>query len=100
MGTFIVAEMSANHGGKIETALETVHAVKESGADAIKIQTYTADTITLNCDEPDFVVAPGGLWSGRKLHELYNEAYTPLGMASGHIRGSPEDWVAVFFYSF
>ena len=77
MGTFIVAEMSANHGGKIETALETVHAVKESGADAIKIQTYTADTITLNCDEPDFVVAPGGLWSGRKLHELYNEAYTP-----------------------
>lgn len=77
MGTFIVGEMSANHGGKIETALETVHAIKEAGADAIKIQTYTADTITLNCDTPDFMVASGSLWSGRKLYDLYQEAYTP-----------------------
>lgn len=77
MGTFIVGEMSANHGGKIEIALETIHALKIAGADAVKIQTYTADTITLDCENSDFMVAPGGLWSGRKLYDLYKEAYTP-----------------------
>ena len=56
MKTFVVAEMSGNHGGKLENAIKTVHAVKETGADAIKLQTYTADTITLNCDADDFVV--------------------------------------------
>ena len=74
--TFIVAELSANHGHKIDVALESVRAAKEAGADAIKIQTYTADTITLNCDKEDFKVK-GTLWNGRTLYDLYQEAYTP-----------------------
>ena len=74
--TFIVAELSANHGHKLEVALESVRAAKESGADAVKIQTYTADTITLNCDADDFKVK-GTLWDGRTLYDLYQEAYTP-----------------------
>ena len=74
--TFIVAELSANHGHKLDVALESVRAAKEAGADAIKIQTYTADTITLNCDADDFRVK-GTLWNGRTLYDLYQEAYTP-----------------------
>lgn len=74
--TFIVAELSANHGHKLEVALESVRAAKEAGADAVKIQTYTADTITLNCDSDDFKVK-GTLWDGRTLYDLYQEAYTP-----------------------
>ena len=74
--TFIVAELSANHGHKLEVALESVRAAKEAGADAVKIQTYTADTITLNCDADDFRVK-GTLWDGRTLYDLYQEAYTP-----------------------
>ena len=74
--TFIVAELSANHGHKLDVALESVRAAKEAGADAVKIQTYTADTITLNCDSDDFKVK-GTLWDGRTLYDLYKEAYTP-----------------------
>ena len=74
--TFIVAELSANHGHKLEVALESVRAAKEAGADAVKIQTYTADTITLNCNAEDFQVK-GTLWDGRTLYDLYQEAYTP-----------------------
>ena len=74
--TFIVAELSANHGHKLEVALESVRAAKEAGADAVKIQTYTADTITLNCDAEDFRVK-GTLWDSRTLYDLYQEAYTP-----------------------
>ena len=74
--TFIVAELSANHGHKLEVALESVRAAKEAGVDAVKIQTYTADTITLNCDADDFKVK-GTLWDGRTLYDLYQEAYTP-----------------------
>ena len=74
--SFIVAELSANHGHKLEVALESVRAAKEAGADAVKIQTYTADTITLNCDADDFKVK-GTLWDGRTLYDLYQEAYTP-----------------------
>lgn len=74
--TFIVAELSANHGHKLEVALESVRAAKEVGADAVKIQTYTADTITLNCNAEDFRVK-GTLWDGRTLYNLYQEAYTP-----------------------
>jgi len=74
--TFIVAELSANHGHKLEVALESVRAAKEAGADAVKIQTYTADTITLNCGADDFKVK-GTLWDGRTLYDLYQEAYTP-----------------------
>ena len=74
--TFIVAELSANHGHKLEVALESVRAAKEAGADAIKIQTYTSETMTLDCDKPDFVLGPG-LWEGDTFFQLYRKAYTP-----------------------
>lgn len=74
---FIVAELSANHGHQLETALASVRAAKEAGADAIKIQTYTADTITLDCEAADFIVGGGTLWDGQTLHSLYQQAYTP-----------------------
>lgn len=73
---FIVAELSANHGHKLELALESVRAAKEAGADAIKIQTYTADTLTINCDKPDFRLGKG-LWEGEIYYTLYQKAYTP-----------------------
>lgn len=73
---FIIAELSANHNGSIETAKETIRAAKRSGADAIKLQTYTADTMTIDCDNDDFII-DGTIWEGRKLYELYQEAYTP-----------------------
>jgi len=73
---YIIAEMSANHGGSIEQAYQLMAAAKDAGADAIKIQTYTADTITIDHDGPDFRIE-GGLWDGRTLYELYQEAHTP-----------------------
>jgi len=75
--TYIVAEMSANHGGSIDHALRVVREAKACGADAIKLQTYTADTLTIKSDAPAFRVGKGGLWSERVLHDLYGEAYTP-----------------------
>ena len=74
---FVIAELSANHNGSLATAIETIRAAKRSGADAIKFQTYTADTLTLDCDESDFVIKGGTIWDGKKLHDLYKEAYTP-----------------------
>ena len=76
-GTFIIAELSANHGGKIEIAKETIKAAKEIGANAIKLQTYTADTLTLDSDNEDFIIKGGTLWDNRKLYDLYQEAYLP-----------------------
>ena len=73
----IVAELSANHGGKIETAIETIKAAARAGADAIKLQTYTPDTITLDCDNEFFRIKAGTIWDGRILYDLYKEAYTP-----------------------
>lgn len=75
--TFIIAELSANHNGSLETALETIRAAKACGADAIKLQTYTADTMTLACDKEDFMIKGGTLWDGYNLHALYQKAYTP-----------------------
>lgn len=77
MKTFIIAELSANHNGSIETAMETIRAAKRSGADAIKLQTYTADTLTLNIDKDDFVIKSGSIWDGKTYYQLYQEAYTP-----------------------
>ena len=75
--TFIVAELSGNHNQDYNRALELVHAAKEAGADAIKLQTYTADTITIDCDDPIFQINEGTIWDGRTLYDLYQEAYTP-----------------------
>jgi len=75
--TFIIAELSANHGGSLDVCLETVRAAAATGADAIKLQTYTADTITLDSDSELFQIRQGTLWDGRTLHDLYAEAYTP-----------------------
>lgn len=75
--TIVVAEISANHGHDIEIAKKTIKAIKESGADAVKIQTYTADTITMDCDNEYFQIKQGTLWDGTTLYKLYQEAYTP-----------------------
>ena len=75
--TFIVAELSANHGHNLETALESVRAIAAAGVDAVQIQTYTADTMTLNCQKQDFVVSGGTIWDDTNLYDLYIQAYTP-----------------------
>lgn len=74
---FIIAELSANHGGKIEIAIETIKAAKKAGADAIKLQTYTADTITLDSKKECFKINHGTAWDGQYLHDLYKEAALP-----------------------
>lgn len=73
---FIIAELSANHNGSIETAIETIRAAKRAGADCIKLQTYTADSITIDSNKDDFLIK-GTIWEGKNLHKLYQEAYTP-----------------------
>ena len=73
---YVIVVMSANHGGSLENAMKIVHKAKEIGADCLKIQTYTADSITIDCDKKDFIVR-GGLWDGYKLYDLYTDAGTP-----------------------
>lgn len=73
---FIIAELSANHNGSLEVAIETVKAAKRAGADCIKLQTYTADTITIDSEKEDFIIK-GTIWEGKNLYQLYQEAYTP-----------------------
>ena len=103
--TFIVAELSGNHNGDYNRAVEIIHAAAEAGADAVKLQTYTADTITIDCDKPWFMTSEGSLWEGRTLHDLYKEAYTPWEWHEGLIEeanklglecfSSPFDFTAV-----
>ena len=75
--SIIVAELSANHNGSRQVAADTIRAAKRAGADAIKLQTYTADTITLNCHADDFKIKQGTIWDGKYLYDLYKQAYTP-----------------------
>ncbi|WP_029231889.1 pseudaminic acid synthase [Butyrivibrio sp. VCB2006] len=103
--TMIVAELSGNHNGDYNRAVEIIHAAAEAGADAVKLQTYTADTITIDCDKPWFMTSEGSLWEGRTLHDLYKEAYTPWEWHAGLIEeanklglecfSSPFDFTAV-----
>ena len=74
---FIIAELSANHNGNLEVALQTIEAAKRAGADAIKLQTYTPDTLTINVNNEYFRINGDTLWDGKSLYELYSEAYTP-----------------------
>ncbi|MEN4044792.1 pseudaminic acid synthase [Sulfurimonas sp. NWX367] len=76
-GVYVIAELSANHNGSLQNALDTVKAAKKVGANAIKLQTYTADTMTLDCKKDDFLITQGTLWDGKYLYDLYKEAYTP-----------------------
>lgn len=74
---FIIAELSANHNGSLETAIDTVRAAKRAGADCIKLQTFTADTITLDSKKEDFKISQGTLWDGQYLHDLYKTTHLP-----------------------
>jgi pseudaminic acid synthase len=74
---FIIAELSANHNGNLDVAIETIKAAKRAGADAIKLQTYTPDTLTIDCENDYFQINEGTLWDGKTLYQLYGEAYTP-----------------------
>ena len=75
--TFIIAELSANHNHDFALAVKTIEAAAKAGADAIKVQTYTADTITIDCDNDYFKIKQGTIWDGKTLYQLYKEAYTP-----------------------
>lgn len=74
---FIIAELSANHNGNLQVAIDTIRAAKKAGADAIKLQTYTPDTLTIDCDNEYFRIQGGTLWDGKTLYQLYGEAFTP-----------------------
>ncbi|RMA93267.1 pseudaminic acid synthase [Hydrogenothermus marinus] len=76
-GVYIVAELSANHNGSLEIAKESIKVAKEIGANAVKLQTYTPDSLTLNCNKEDFIIKGGTLWDGKTLYQLYKEAMTP-----------------------
>lgn len=105
--TYIIAEISANHNQDFEQAVKLIEAAKEVGVDAVKLQTYTPDTITIDCDNEYFQIGAGSIWEGRNLYDLYGEAYTPwewqpklkavadeLGI---HLFSSPFDHTAVDF---
>ncbi|KKL45255.1 hypothetical protein LCGC14_2357520, partial [marine sediment metagenome] len=75
--TFLIAELSANHNHKLDIAIETIKAAKKAGADAIKLQTYTADTLTIDCNNEYFRINQDTLWDGKTLYDLYQQAFTP-----------------------
>ena len=94
--TFIIAELSANHNQKFDLAVETIRAAKRAGADAIKLQTYTADTITINSDKDYFQINYGSLWDGTTLYKLYQQAYTPWEWHADLMRIAAEEGLICF----
>lgn len=92
---YIIAELSANHNGSLERALQTIDEAQRCGADAIKIQTYTADTMTIDCDAPDFMIE-GGLWDGFKLYDLYKWAQTPYEWHEAMFRHARDRGITIF----
>jgi pseudaminic acid synthase len=94
--TFIIAELSANHNHNIEIAKKTILSMKECGADAVKIQTYTSDTMTIDCDNESFIINCGSVWDGKTFYNLYMEAYTPW-IWHDELRDYAESLGLVFF---
>jgi pseudaminic acid synthase len=92
---FIIAELSANHNGSIEVALETIKAAKRAGADCIKFQTYTADTITIDSNKEDFLIK-GTIWEGKNLYKLYEEAFTPWEWHEALFKAAKEEGLVCF----
>lgn len=93
---FIIAEMSANHNHSLDVAVETIRAAKAAGADAIKLQTYTADTLTINSDKPYFQIHQGTLWDGTTLYQLYQQAFTPWEWFPELMRVAAEENIVCF----
>lgn len=93
---FIIAELSANHNGSIETAKETIRAARRAGADCVKLQTFTADTITLDSKKDDFKISQGTLWDGQYLHDLYQQAFTPWEWHEELFRVAKEEGLVCF----
>ena len=93
--TFIIAELSANHNHRLQTAIDTIKAAAEIGVDAVKIQTYTADSLTLDCVKEDFMIR-GGLWDGYNLYKLYQEAYTPWEWHEELFKVAREEGIVLF----
>lgn len=94
--SFIIAELSANHNGSITTAIETIRAAKRTGANCIKFQTFTADTITLDSKKDDFKISQGTLWDGQYLHDLYQQAFTPWEWHSALFSVAKEEGLVCF----
>ncbi|MDK4546314.1 pseudaminic acid synthase [Kingella kingae] len=93
---YIIAEMSANHNGSLQTAFKIIDEAKKAGADAVKLQTYTADTITLNSRNPEFMIQTGGLWDGQSLHDLYQKAHMPWDWHKSLFEYAKEQDITIF----
>ena len=92
---FIIAELSANHNGSLQNAIDSIRAAKRAGADCIKLQTYTPDTLTIDCSKDDFIIK-GTVWDKQKLYELYKQAYTPWDWHYELFRIAKEEGIIIF----